>query len=65
MKLSKYLNPSLARKKKKSLNAKEFKLHTLYDPLRLFPPQVQALVSRKETHIKFSKFRVDGSMILT
>lgn len=31
---------------KKSLNAKEFKLHTLHNPLRLPHPQVQALDSR-------------------
>lgn len=34
MKLSKYLNPSLARK---LLNAKEFKLHTFHNLLRLSP----------------------------
>lgn len=36
----------------KSLNAKEFKLHTVHNPLRLSPSQVQTLVSRKETHVK-------------
>ena len=50
----------------KSLNAKQFKLHTLRDPPRLFlSPLLQALVSRKEMHVKFSKFGEDGSKILT
>ena len=51
----------------KSLNAKEFKLHTLHDPPGFFfPPRVQALVSRKKKmHVKFSKFGEDGSKILT
>ena len=30
-----------------------------------FPPWVQVLVSRKEMHVKFSKFGEDGSKILT
>lgn len=52
---------------KKSLNAKEFKLLTVHNPLSPPPPPppVQALVSRKETHVKPSKFWVGGSMILT
>lgn len=50
---------------KKSLNAKEFKLHTFHNPLSLLHPKVQALVSRKETHVKLSQFWLGGSIILT
>lgn len=57
-----YPNTWILPSQNKSLNAKEFKLHTLHDPPRLFSFPSSASISFKEkkTQVKFSKFGEGG-----